>query len=154
MLNYIRTMEEAFIKNKRTCMLNNDNRYKYLVDARNYNFTQFNVWMAFFITINGALFIAYYNFFAKFLESNKPEELTIEKFLIQLFGYVAAFLFYCSAKGYSYWSLNSIKLLVDYEANPFRLYKGYSLLLLASIVRNLQVAQFLIYFLPDYFNEN
>jgi hypothetical protein len=59
--------------------------------------------MVFFITINGGLLVAYCDFKG-------------DSGLILSLGYIAAFLFYCSAKGYHYWTTNFIRRLIDYES--------------------------------------
>lgn len=100
-------------------MLNNEDRYKHLIDARNYHFTQYNIWMAFFIGINSALFVAYYSLLKENYSLLK-ENYNLEKIVILLFGYIAAFLFYCSAKGYHYWINNFVNLLIDYENKNVR----------------------------------
>lgn len=89
-------------------MLKNDKRYKYLINARNNHFTLSNTWMVFFVTINGALFVAYYTMLGK--GSN------LEKFIILSFGYIAALLFHCAAKSYHYWNDNFI-LINSYFCN-------------------------------------
>jgi hypothetical protein len=88
----------------------NEKRYDYLIGARNHHYIQYHVWMALFIGINGALFAAYYNLSTKI---DTPPN--FEKLLILLLGYVAAFLFYCSSKGYHYWITNFTRLIHDYE---------------------------------------
>ncbi|MDR2577504.1 MAG: hypothetical protein LBC70_01650, partial [Chitinispirillales bacterium] len=87
-------------------------RYEYLIAARNYHYTQYNVWMAFFITISGGLFVGYYS-----LLGNDGHSL--EKGMVALLGYIVAFLFYCSSKGYHYWITNFATLINDYEQNTW-----------------------------------
>jgi len=83
-------------------------RYKYLVNARNYHYSQFNIWMAFFIAIIGALLVAYSNL------PKAADNLFAEK-LVLAFGYVVSMLFHLSSKGYYYWITNWITLIREHE---------------------------------------
>ena len=55
------------------------------IDAIRYHFTEFNVWMGFFVVISGGLLVAYSN---QNLDS-------LEKVLIPLVGYTTTFLCHC-----------------------------------------------------------
>jgi hypothetical protein len=99
-------------------------RYKYLIEARNYHYAQFNIWMAFFLAIIGALFMTYGN-----LSSAEDKDLFAEKILVSVFGYMVSLLFHLSSKGYYYWITNWIKLIMDCEnkfASSFDFYRVYS----------------------------
>jgi len=92
----------------------NKSRYDYLIDARNHHYVQYHVWMLFFITINGGLFITY----ANLLKDGDAGR--FEKITILLLGYVAAFLFFCSSKGYHYWITNFATLIHHYEREKYK----------------------------------
>ena len=66
-------------------MQDNKDFYDYPIDAIRYHFKQFNVWVAFFVAINGGLLIAY---------SSMDLNLNLERILILLLGYVTSFLFH------------------------------------------------------------
>jgi hypothetical protein len=103
-------------------MISAKKRYKYLIRARNYHFSQFRTWMVFFITINGGLLVAYGQNGLRYSE----------KILIVVLGYIASFLFHCSAKGYRYWSTNFTTLINHCEKNgtpgiiPVRVYSCFA----------------------------
>ena len=42
-----------------------ENRYKLLINARNFQYDNFNKWMTFFYVAIGALFVGYYNILTK-----------------------------------------------------------------------------------------
>ena len=69
-------------------MLNDGEKYKYPIDAIRYHFSEFNVWMGFFVVINGGLLVAYRS------DGNSD----IEKMLIVLIGYIITFLFYFASR--------------------------------------------------------
>ena len=92
-----------------TCPLYAKKRYKYLIEARNYHYTQFNIWMAFFLAIIGALFMAYSEL------SSTDKNLFAEKILVSVSGYVVSLLFHLSSKGYYYWITNWITLIMKHE---------------------------------------
>jgi len=84
----------------------NKYRYENLIKTFQFHYSQFNIWMAFFIIISGGLFAAYYsNGFNSFNE----------KILILLFGYIVSFLFHCCAKSYRFCVINFSKLIYDHE---------------------------------------
>ena len=58
-----------------------EKRCNYLIDAIRHHFTQFNVWVGFFVAINVGLFAAFYNV------SNN----VCTNILLPLLGYVASF---------------------------------------------------------------
>jgi len=62
--------------------------HEHLIRAIRYHFSQFNLWVAFFITINGGLLVAYYN-----IVNNIDENKLLIKFILIL-GYIASLSFY------------------------------------------------------------
>jgi len=103
-------------------MINNKKRYDYLIEAHNFHYSQFNIWMAFFIVINGGLLAAYCS---DGLNSNN------EKMCILILGYVASFLFHCCSKSYNFTLANATKLIYDHEEKNVRYdhYRVYSCLI-------------------------
>ncbi len=102
-----------------------EKRYKYLVNARNYHYTQFNVWMGFFIVIVGASFFAYGKLME--MEINQNRDLFFEKIIVIALGYFISLLFHLSSKGYYYWITNFINLIMDHEkSNMNEDYSVYS----------------------------
>jgi len=63
---------------------------KYLIKAIRYHFTEYSLWMAFFITINGGLLVAYRS------KGLKP----LEKILILVLGYIVSILFRYSSEDF------------------------------------------------------
>jgi len=84
-------------------MQDNKTLYDYPIDAVRYHFTQFNVWVAFFVAINGGLLIAY---------SSMDLKSNLEKILILLLGYVAAFLFHYLSEVYDF-CINDLSDKID-----------------------------------------
>ncbi|MCL2843839.1 MAG: hypothetical protein FWE23_00055 [Chitinivibrionia bacterium] len=80
-------------KSKMCNMQNNKNRYD-PIGAVRYHFTQFNVWTAFFIVINGGLLVAYGEL-AKLNSAFCCSDFSTKKLLIPLLGYIVAFLCFC-----------------------------------------------------------
>lgn len=98
---------------------NNQNfeRYKLLINARNFHYDNFNKWMTYFYVANGALFIAYYT-----LKSSDSNDNILEYILLVL-GYIVSLFWYWSCKGYYYWNINFITLVNNYEENILKLEK-------------------------------
>ncbi len=78
-----------------------------LVNARNFHYQNFSIWMTFFTVIIGALFVGLYN-----IDSSKNN---IPVLIILICGYISSFCFFLSAKGYFYWETNWISLIHKYE---------------------------------------
>jgi hypothetical protein len=74
-------------------MVYNKKRYDYPIDAIRYHFTQFNVWVGFFIGINGALLVAY---------NNVDTHFNLAKIFLLLLGYIASLLFHGLSKVYHF----------------------------------------------------
>jgi hypothetical protein len=85
-------------------------RYKILVDARNFHYENFNKWLTYFYVANAAIFVGY----LEVITSNNTDLLDF-KFPIILFGFIAGLLLYWSSKGYYYWNINFIMLVNHYE---------------------------------------
>jgi hypothetical protein len=82
-------------------------RYEYLVKARNYHYTNFNIWMMFFLVAVGGLFIGYYTL----VKDNNHSEIL----LISFIGYFVSLLWHWSCKGYHWWEINWIRLIIKTE---------------------------------------
>lgn len=78
-----------------------------LINARNFHYQNFSIWMTFFTVIIGALFVGLYN-----IDSSKNN---IPVLIILICGYTSSFCFFISAKGYFYWETNWISLIHKYE---------------------------------------
>ncbi len=78
-----------------------------LVNARNFHYQNFSIWMTFFTVIIGALFVGLYN-----IDSSKNN---IPVLIILICGYISSFCFFLFAKGYFYWETNWISLIHKYE---------------------------------------
>ncbi|MCL2722557.1 MAG: hypothetical protein FWD47_14600 [Treponema sp.] len=70
-------------------MLSDKERYDYLNKTHDFLFSQFNLWVVFFIVINGGLSYAYVNSDLRYFD----------KILILLLGYFATLFFYCTSTG-------------------------------------------------------
>ncbi|MDP2176805.1 MAG: hypothetical protein Q8K70_12950 [Bacteroidota bacterium] len=86
-----------------------EERYKILIDARNFHYDNFSKWMTYFYVAIGALFIGY----CTILSSNKT--LPMLEYLLPILGFIVSVLWYWSAKGYYYWIINFINLVNYYE---------------------------------------
>lgn len=82
-------------------------RYRYLVDARNFHYENFNKWMTFFYVAIGAIFLGYY--------SDGINKITNGRLLLNILGIITSLFFYWSGKGYYYWETNWIMKIHDYE---------------------------------------
>lgn len=84
--------------------------YKLIINARNYHYSKFHVWSAYFSVIVGALFVGYYNV-------TKEGTIKNEEFepLIAILGYIVSMCWYLSSKGYVYWEIHWIKYLLYVE---------------------------------------
>jgi hypothetical protein len=93
---------------KQECELTLEERYKILIQARNFHYENFNKWMTYFYVAIGAIFVGY----CTFSSSNNNEKL---EYNLTLLGYLVSILLYWSAKGYYYWNINFITLVNYYE---------------------------------------
>lgn len=84
--------------------------YKLIINARNYHYSKFHVWSAYFSVIVGALFVGYYNVTKEGTIKNEEFEL-----LIAILGYIVSMCWYLSSKGYVYWEIHWIKYLLYVE---------------------------------------
>lgn len=98
-----------------------ERQYQRLIDARNFHYENFNKWSLYFYAIIAALFVGYYNLEAKEAPVNE-----IIQWCILCLGYVASMCCYLSAKGYYYWEINWIKLIMHYEKQVWPITKGKS----------------------------
>jgi hypothetical protein len=85
-------------------------RYKLLIQARNFHYDNFSKWMTYFYVAIGAVFVGY----CTIISSDKEvlEELIL---LLPILGFIISLMWYWSAKGYYYWNINFINLVNHYE---------------------------------------
>jgi len=84
-------------------------RYKLLINARNFHYENFSKWMTYFYVAIGALFVGYYTI------KGKTEISELFPLLLAITGYIVSLLWYWSCKGYYYWNINFITLINHYE---------------------------------------
>ena len=96
-----------------------EDRYKLLINARNFHYENFSKWLTYFYLAIGALFIAYYNVCSS--NTIKEDKRELLEFSIVLLGYISSLLWYWSSKGYYYWNINFITLVNYYEKNILKL---------------------------------
>ena len=95
-----------------------ERQYERLIKARNFHYENFNKWSLYFYAIIAALFVGYYTLETK--DGNVAESI---KWCILVLGYVVSMCCYLSAKGYYYWEINWIKLIMHYEKQVWPLKK-------------------------------
>ena len=98
-----------------------ERQYQRLIKARNFHYENFNKWSLYFYAIIAALFVGYYSLETK--DVNVAESI---KWCILVLGYVVSMCCYLSAKGYYYWEMNWIKLIMHYEKQVWPLKKEKS----------------------------
>ncbi len=98
--------------------LNSFERYKLLINARNFHYDNFNKWMTYFYVAIGALFVGYYTIKSSTETNHQLDE---EIKILLLLGYFVSIFWYLSCKGYYYWNINFITLVNDCEANDLKL---------------------------------
>ncbi|MBQ0090597.1 MAG: hypothetical protein KBT27_14825 [Prevotellaceae bacterium] len=94
-----------------------ERQYERLINARNLHYENFNKWSLYFYAIIAALFVGYYTLDAKG---------TPIQWCILSLGYITSLCCYLSAKGYYYWEINWIKLIMHYEKQVWPLAKENS----------------------------
>ena len=98
-----------------------ERQYQRLIEARNFHYENFNKWSLYFYAIIAALFVGYYSLETK--DVNVAESI---KWCILVLGYAVSMCCYLSAKGYYYWEINWIKLIMHYEKQVWPLKKDKS----------------------------
>ena len=98
-----------------------ERQYERLIKARNFHYENFNKWSLYFYAIIAALFVGYYN-----LDTKGEQENEIIQWCILGLGYIASMCCYLSAKGYYYWEINWIKLIMHYEKQVWPITKDNS----------------------------
>lgn len=98
-----------------------ERQYQRLIDARNFHYENFNKWSLYFYAIIAALFAGYYSLHGQ----NEPID-EIIKWSILILGYIVSMCCYLSGKGYYYWEINWIKLIMHYEKQVWPLKKEKS----------------------------
>ena len=94
-------------------------RYEYLIKARNFHYSNFNIWMVFFVVIIGGVFAGYCSLLQK-------DGLQFEKNILLGAGYFVSLFWHWSCKGYYYWVTNFMMLLCDCEKDLDDNMKVYS----------------------------
>lgn len=90
-------------------------RYKHLINARNFHYENFNKWMTYFYVAIGALFVGYYSIITS------VKCLRMEEISISVLGFITSLLWYWSSKGYYHWNINFITLVNECEKNDLKL---------------------------------
>ena len=98
-----------------------ERQYQRLIKARNFHYENFNKWSLYFYAIIAALFAGYYSLRGQ----NEPID-EIIKWSILILGYIVSMCCYLSGKGYYYWEINWIKLIMHYEKQVWPLKKEKS----------------------------
>lgn len=98
-----------------------ERQYQRLIEARNFHYENFNKWSLYFYAIIAALFAGYYSLRGQ----NEPID-EIIKWSILILGYIVSMCCYLSGKGYYYWEINWIKLIMHYEKQVWPLKKEES----------------------------
>ena len=98
-----------------------ERQYQRLIAARNFHYENFNKWSLYFYAIIAALFVGYYN-----IKTNSEPKNEIIQWCILCLGYIASMCCYLSAKGYYYWEINWIKLIMHYEKQVWPMSKDES----------------------------
>lgn len=94
--------------------LTHEDRYKILIEARNFHYNNFSKWLTYFYVAIGAIFIGYCTLLSSEREIKDIETLEI---MILILGYIVSIFWYLSAKGYYHWNINFISLVNHYEQN-------------------------------------
>jgi len=109
-----------------------ERQYQRLIDARNFHYENFNKWSLYFYAIIAALFAGYYSLRGQ----NEPID-EIIKWSILILGYIVSMCCYLSGKGYYYWEINWIKLIMHYEKQVWPLKKDKSVYSIFANEKNL-----------------
>lgn len=100
-------------------------RYKILIEARNFHYDNFSKWASYFYIAIGALFVAYYSIVGSDIGSTKMNmyQKDMLTYAVLVLGYILSMLWYWSTKGYYYWNINFIMLVNYYEKEIFKFEK-------------------------------
>ncbi len=93
-----------------------EERYKALINARNFHYDNFSKWMTYFYIAIGALFVGY----CTIISSDKAGDLIMLEYLLIVMGFIASILWYWSAKGYYYWNIHFISMINYYERDVLK----------------------------------
>lgn len=89
--------------------MNKQEKYKLLINARNFHYDNFNKWMTYYYVAIGALFVGYYTL----LSGNKIDN--FGEYSLMILGFIVSLFWYWSCKGYYFWNINFISLVNHYE---------------------------------------
>lgn len=98
-----------------------ERQYQRMIEARNFHYENFNKWSLYFYAIIAALFVGYYS-----LEAKATEIDNVILWCILGLGYIVSLCCHLSGKGYYYWEINWIKLIMHYEKQVWPLKKEES----------------------------
>ena len=90
-------------------------KYKLLINARNFHYDNFNKWMTYYYVAIGALFVGYYTL----LSGNKIDD--FGEYSLMILGLIISLFWYWSCKGYYFWNINFISLVNNYEKEILQL---------------------------------
>lgn len=93
-------------------------KYKMLINARNFHYENFNKWMTYFYVAIGALFVGYYTM------KTRANFHDFEEYILIILGYIVSLFWYWSCKGYYYWNINFITLVNYYEKDILKFDKN------------------------------
>jgi len=97
-------------------------RYKLMIQARNFHYENFNKWMTYFYVAIGALFVGY----CTIVSSEKIDHVKQShlELIIPIVGYIVSLLWFWSSKGYYYWNIHFITMINHYEKDLLKLKKN------------------------------
>jgi len=105
------------IPKERESKITSEEKYRILINARNFHYENFSKWLTYFYIAIGALFVGYCSIVAS--EENKSLE-----YLLIILGFILSLLWYWSAKGYYFWNINFINLVNYYERDILKFEKS------------------------------
>jgi hypothetical protein len=90
-------------------------KYKLLIEARNFHTGQFSKWSTYFYVATGALFVGYYTI----NNNSSSPDFSMNMGLLFL-GYITGLFWFLSCKGYYLWTIHFIKFLQHFEKETFK----------------------------------
>lgn len=104
----------------KSCKMSIEERYKLLIQARNFHYENFSKWMTYFYVAIGALFVGY----CSISYGDSKKDTSDIQFMILVAGYVISLFWYLSSKGYYHWNINFITLVNYYEEELLKFKKS------------------------------
>ncbi len=93
----------------------NKEKYRILINARNFHYENFNKWMTYFYVMIGSVFVSF-----SYLIKNNEDSLNnnyFELLGVSIAGFIVSLFWHWANKGYYYWNINFITLVNHYEKN-------------------------------------